>query len=84
MDNLLMANIPHTCKDDDLRTWIEQRGFEVSGLRLIRDVVSGTSPSFAHVRLNSRVDEGTVKALDQQTIDGRRIHVRRGRSPLDD
>ena len=84
MNNLLLANIPHTCKDDDLRSWIEARGFKVSGLRMIRDEVSGSSPSFARVELHVSPDDKTVKALDQQSMGGRRVYVRRGRSPLDE
>jgi len=84
MDSLLFANIPHTCKDDDLRTWIEQRGFVVNGLRMIRDVVSGSSPSFARVQLNRPVDEESLRVLDQQPLGDRRVYVRRSRSPLDD
>ena len=83
MDNLLFANIPHHCKDDDLRTWIEARGFEVNDLRLIRDVVSGTSPSFARVTVTKNTFDG-VRVMDQQPFLGRRLFVRRGRSPLDD
>ncbi len=84
MDNLLFANIPHSAKDDDLRTWIESRGFKVSGLRMIRDVVSNSSPSFARVEIHPAAEESAVRALNQQSFDGRRIYVRRGRSPLDD
>lgn len=83
MNSLLFANIPHNAKDDDLRTWIEEHGFKVSGLRLIRDVVSNSSPSFACVLLNAAEDTA-VQALDQQSFGGRRLYVRRGRSPLDD
>ena len=86
MDNLLFANIPHSCKDDELRNWIEARGFTVAGLKLIRDVVSGTSPSFAHVQLASTpFNGGAIQALDRQAFGDRRLYVRRGsRSPLDD
>ena len=83
MENLLFANIPHTCEDHDLRRWIEDRGFTVNTLRLIRDVVSHSSPSFAQVQLGKSA-EPAVLALDQQPLDGRRLFVRRGRSPLDD
>ena len=84
MDNLLFANIPHNCNDDELRRWIEERGFKVSGLRLIRDVVTSSSPAFARVQLNTPAADAAVTALDQQPFGGRRLQVRRGRSPLDD
>ncbi len=84
MNDLLFANIPHNAKDDDLRTWIEARGFKVSGLRLIRDAVSNSSPAFARVELNSAAEENAVRELDQQPFAGRLLYVRRGRSALDD
>ena len=84
MDSLLFANIPHSFKDNDLRSWIEAKGFQVKDLLLIRDVVSGSSPSFARVQVTAPVDEDGLRALDQQTLGDRRLFVRRGRSPLDD
>jgi len=84
MENLLFANIPHDCKDDELRAWIEARGFKVRALKLIRDVVSGSSPSFARVQLSTSADDASIGALDRQPFGGRCLQVRRGRSPLDE
>ena len=78
MNNLLFANIPHNCNDDDLRTWIEARGFKVTGLQLIRDTVSGSSPSFARVELAMVSHDGAVRDLDQQPLGDRRVCVRSG------
>jgi hypothetical protein len=84
MGSLLFANIPHHCNDQELRTWIEAKGIEVSGLTLIRDVVSGSSPSFARVHVSNSSVDGAAEVLNQQPFGNRRIYVRRGRSPLDD
>ena len=84
MDRLLFANVPHDYNHEDLRTWIEDRGLSVDGIKMIRDAVSGSSPSFARVKLNTAVDDGTIDSLNQQTLGNRRVFVRRGRSPLDD
>jgi hypothetical protein len=75
---LLFSNVPFDCRDEHLRLWVEARGYQVSSLRLIQDVVSGTSPSFAHVQLTNceRIDE-VVRALNGQTIGGRQIQVAR-------
>jgi hypothetical protein len=52
---------------------------------LIRDMVSGSSPSFARVKLDTSTPaEGAVRALHQKPLGDRRIYVRRGRSLLDD
>jgi len=84
MDNLLFANIPHNCNDDELRAWIEQHGYQVNGLKLVRDAVSGTSPAFARVQIHAGSAEDPAAALNQKQFGDRRLYVRRGRSPLDD
>jgi len=73
---LLFSNVPVDCQDEYLRLWVEARGYRVSTLTIIRDSVSGTSPSFAYVQLMnpSRLDEA-ARSLDGQTIRGLKIQV---------
>ena len=78
MDNLLFANIPQVYKDDDLRAWIVEHGFEVRTVRLIRDTVSNSSPSFARVELNTSIDDRDLASLNLQLFGDRRLFVRRG------
>ena len=75
---LLISNVPVDCHDDYLRDWVEARGYRVSSLRLIRDQVSGTSPSFAHVQLmnNGKIEEAE-RSLNGQDLRGRRVQVAR-------
>jgi hypothetical protein len=73
---LLFSNVPVDCRDEHLRLWVEARGYRVSSLRLIRDQVSGTSPSFAHVQLmNCGKIEEAVRSLDGQEFGGRKVQV---------
>ena len=73
---LLFSNVPAGCRDEYLRRWVEARGYQVSGVRLIRDIVSGTSPSFAYLQLmNSAKMNEAARALNGQTIEGRKIEV---------
>lgn len=73
---LLFSNVPADCHDDYLRAWVEARGYRVSSLKLIRDQVTGTSPSFAHVQLmNSGKIEEAQRSLDGQDLRGRKIQV---------
>jgi hypothetical protein len=46
---LLISNVPLNCSEEFLAAWIEARGFRIFKVNLIRDVISGTSPSFAYV-----------------------------------
>ncbi len=73
---LLFSNVPVDCDDDYLRQWVEARGYSVLRLRLVRDYVSGTSPSFAYVQLmNPEKIEEAARALNGQTIGERKIQV---------
>jgi len=73
---LLFSNVPVDCHDEYLRLWVEARGYRVFSLRLIRDQVSGTSPSFAHVQLmNCGKVEEAVRSLDGQELGGRKVKV---------
>jgi len=75
---LLFSNVPVDCRDEYLWLWVEARGYRVSSLRLIRDQVSGTSPSFAYVQLmNSGKIEEAVRFLDGQDLRGRKVQVAR-------
>ena len=74
---LLISNVAVDCQDSDLKAWIETRGYEVVELRMIRDAVSGTSPSFAQVELaNPAGLDDAVHALNGRILMGRTIHVR--------
>jgi RNA recognition motif-containing protein len=75
---LLLSNVPPNCRDEYLRRWIEARGYRVSSLRVVKDITSGTSPSFAYVQLmnSSKLDEA-VRALNGQTLEGRTIQAAR-------
>ena len=75
---LLLSNVPPSCRDEYVRRWVEARGYRVSSVRVIRDVVSGTSPSFAYVQLmnSGKLDEA-VRALNGQTLEGRTIQAAR-------
>jgi hypothetical protein len=74
---LLLSNVPFDCTEDLLRQWIEDRGYEVLSVRLIQDVVSWTSPSFAHIQLEASTELDEAKqVLHGQVLQGRFIHVR--------
>ncbi len=77
MPRLFLTNVPYDCQDGELRGWIESHGFTVESIRVIRDQVSGVSPSFAYVSLRGVMDEiDAIKALDGQNLKGRRLLVR--------
>ena len=52
MGTLFMVNVPHNCSDEELVDWVQSSGIEVKHIRVIRDLVSGASPSFAYVEIS--------------------------------
>jgi len=84
MGTLFMVNVPHNCSDDELTAWVQSSGIEVTRVRVIRDLVSGASPSFAYVDIEERVAVAdAVEMLNGHNIRERIIMVseaRKGRS----
>jgi hypothetical protein len=81
MNTLVFANIPHDCREDELTLWLEEKGYTVARLRLIRDIVTSTSPAFARVQLAGGKDQSPVEALNRQEFRGYRVLVRAERTP---
>ena len=77
-DQLLFSNIPIDCDVEYLRLWVELRGYKVFNVKLIQDLVSGTSTSFAQVQLMNPIDiEEAEQVLDGQYLRRKAIRVRR-------
>jgi hypothetical protein len=74
MSNLLLVNLPHNASDREIREWIESRGIGTKSIRIVRDVVTGASPSSGHVELkgSTALNEAILildgKRMRNQTI----------------
>ena len=55
MGTLFMVNVPHNCSYEELVDWVQTSGIEVKRVRVIRDLVSGASPSFAYVEISEQI-----------------------------
>ena len=65
MSNLLLVNLPYNVSDREVREWIESRGIGTKSIRVVRDLVTGASPSFGHVELKSKMNlKETISILD--------------------
>jgi RNA recognition motif-containing protein len=83
MGTLFMVNVPHNCSDEELTAWVRSSGIAVRGVRVIRDLVSGASPSFAYVDIEEIAVADAVEMLNGHNIRERVIMVseaRKGRS----
>ena len=78
-NKLLLANVPVDCQEPYLRSWIEARGYRIFNVRMIRDAVSGTSPSFAHVELMDVTKLGeAARCLNGHSLLGRSVRAQIG------
>ena len=84
MGTLFMVNVPHNCSDEELVQWVQSSGVEVTRVRLIRDLISGASPSFAYVDIRENVPVAdAVEKLNGHNIRERVVLVseaRKGRT----
>jgi RNA recognition motif-containing protein len=69
MSNLILINLPWNASDREIREWIESRGIGTKSIRVVRDLVSGASPSFGHVELRSNTSLREAVSL----LDGKRM-----------
>ena len=75
---LLVSNVAVNCSEAHIAEWVKSKGYEVESVVLIRDTISETSPSFAHVFLkNPEILDHALRALDGQILYGRKIEVSR-------
>jgi RNA recognition motif-containing protein len=80
MATLFMVNVPHNCSDEELVSWVQSSGIEVKRVRVIRDLVSGASPSFAYVEIAEELAVAdAVEKLNGQNIRERVIMVSEAR-----
>jgi RNA recognition motif-containing protein len=77
MSNLLLVNIPYNVSDREVREWIESRGIGTKSIRVVRDVVTGASPSFGHVELKSRSSlKEAISILDGKRMRSQTIRAK--------
>ncbi len=80
MARLYLGNLPHSTTEHELQTWIEQQGFKVESVQVIRDLETGASRGFAFVELPEvlRAQEA-VDALKGQKMEGNNLRVSEAR-----
>jgi len=73
--NIYIGNLPHSVKDDDLRTMFAEFG-EVQDAKVVIDRFSKRSKGFGFVEMpsNSEADQA-IKSLNGKFMDGRNIKV---------
>jgi RNA recognition motif-containing protein len=76
MPPLLLSNISHKCQERELLEWVESKGFPVTSVSLVRDLVAGVSPAFGYVTLhNPSENPGAIRRLNGEIFMGRVVRV---------
>lgn len=80
MARLYIGNLPHLTAETELQEWVEQYGFKVETVQVIRDLDTGTSRGFAFVELPEvlKADEA-VSVLNGQKMEGHNLRVSEAR-----
>ena len=80
MSRLYIGNLPHVTAEQELQAWIEQRGFKVETVQVIRDLDSGASRGFAFAELPEVLHaQEAVDALNGQKMEGQNLRVSEAR-----
>ena len=80
MARLYVGNLPQQTAEQDLQAWIEEHGFKVETVQVIRDLDSGTSRGFAFVELPEVLHaQEAVDALHGQTMEGQNLRISEAR-----
>ncbi len=80
MARLYIGNLPHLTAELELQTWIEQNGFKVESVQVIRDLDTGASRGFGFVELPEvRNAQEAVDALNGQKMEGNNLRVSEAR-----
>ena len=75
MGKILIANVPHDIDEAELTKWLQLSGSRIEKIRLIRDEVSLSSPSFAHVEVDEDSVPDLINRLNGQVLRRRSIVV---------
>jgi RNA recognition motif-containing protein len=80
MSRLYIGNLPHVTAEHELQVWIEQQGFKVETVQVIRDLETGSSRGFAFVELPEVLNaQEAVNALNGQKMEGHDLRVSEAR-----
>jgi RNA recognition motif-containing protein len=83
MARLYIGNLPHSTTEIELQAWLEEHGFAVESVQVIRDLNSGSSRGFGFAELPQIVSATeAVEALNGQSIEGHNLRVSEARPVL--
>src|ERR1051326_872344 len=80
MARLYIGNLPHATTEFELQSWLEEKGFRVESVQIIRDLETGGSRGFGFVELPEVVQaKEAVDALNGERLEGHNVRVSEAR-----
>jgi RNA recognition motif-containing protein len=80
MARLYIGNLPHASTEHELQTWLEEHGFRVESVQVIRDLETGSSRGFAFAELPNVVRASeAIDKLNGQRLEGHNVRVSEAR-----
>ena len=76
MARLFLGNLPHSTTETELQWWLEQQGFRVDAVQVIRDLESGEGRGFGFAELPEVTGAKEVlRKLKGQRMEGHALRV---------
>jgi|SRR5579884_1014476 len=80
MTRLYIGNLPHATTEHELQAWLEEKGFRVETVQVIRDLETGESRGFGFAELPEVVKaKEAVDSLNGERLEGHNVRVSEAR-----
>ncbi len=75
-NKIYVGNLDYGISEDEIKTFIEEKGFAVTEFKIITDRFSGRSKGFGFAELTKTEDiDPAISALDGLDMNGRKLRV---------
>jgi RNA recognition motif-containing protein len=80
MARFYIGNLPHGATEVELQAWLEEKGFRVESVQVIRDLETGSSRGFGFAELPEVVRaKEAVDKLNGERMEGQNLRVSEAR-----
>ncbi len=82
MNKIYVGNLEYGVTEDDLRSYLEEKGITAKDIKVIKDKYTGRSKGFGFVEVESDEElQNAIQALDGQALKGRSMKANKARPP---
>jgi RNA recognition motif-containing protein len=81
-NKIYVGNLDYSVKDEDLKSFLEEKGIAVKDVKIIQDKYLGRSKGFGFVEVESEdILQKAIEALDGKELKGRAMKANKARPP---